>query len=222
MGRSSTPEKWGKWDREKWVFRPIFLPFFSHFPQPHPTTTLHNPHPVCYARYYPIPSHPPPPYPPRCFSISPHFPHFPHFLDPKSWFGESVSPVAVSADAWPFVFSVKDSPPWWWVWANGCRFAGPPPLANHQHRQSPSGTGQLRLRPGMRSNVCLSHWPPNVCLSHWPQQAEEKRGMPPEHCPRGTLCPGDTMPLNYYAPATLCLRNTMSPEHYAHVFFPLL
>ena len=60
------------------VKRGHFLPFFSHFsppprlshfPQPHPATTLHNPH----ARHFPfsppfIPIPPPP--------VGPHFPHF--------------------------------------------------------------------------------------------------------------------------------------------------
>ena len=81
-------------------FPPISLPFLSHFLQPPPATTLHNPHPVCYARYYPIsPQSPPPP----IFPICPHFLHFPHsprfFQTPKSWFGELVSSVAMSADA---------------------------------------------------------------------------------------------------------------------------
>ena len=64
---------------------PIFLPFSSHFPQPHPATTLHNPHPVCYARYFFIP-------PPTQFP--------PFFQTPQSWFGELVRLVAVSMDAW--------------------------------------------------------------------------------------------------------------------------
>ena len=31
-----------------------FLPFSSHVPQPPPATTPRSPHPVCYARYFPI------------------------------------------------------------------------------------------------------------------------------------------------------------------------
>ena len=65
--------------------------------------TLHNPHPVCYARYFLIPPPPNfPPFPPisPISSNFPHFPHFPPFFEtPKSRFGELVSSVAVSADA---------------------------------------------------------------------------------------------------------------------------
>ena len=70
------------------------LPFFSLFSHFGPVFLHHNPHPVCYARYFPI--HPPPPVFPRF----PPFPLFPHlFQPPKSWFGGLVSSVVVSADA---------------------------------------------------------------------------------------------------------------------------
>ena len=91
--------------RKIWVFRLIFLPFLSHFPQPHPSTTLHNPHPVRYARYFPMSPAFAPFFPP----IFLHFPPFPLFFStfpfppifqtPKSWFGQLVTSVTVSADA---------------------------------------------------------------------------------------------------------------------------
>ena len=60
-----------------------FLPLLSHSPQPHPATTPHNPHPVCYACYFPAP--------PKFFF---HFPHVSHFFQtPKSRFGELLSSV---------------------------------------------------------------------------------------------------------------------------------
>ena len=81
-------------------FSPIFLPFFST--TFHNSTTLHDLHPVCY-----VPS--PPPLPPfsSIFLPFPPFSLFPppfspcpaFFRTPKSWFGELVSSVAVSADA---------------------------------------------------------------------------------------------------------------------------
>ena len=48
--------------------------FVSRFPLPHPVTTLHSPHPVCYARYFPIA---PPPHFPRFPPVSPITPPFP-------------------------------------------------------------------------------------------------------------------------------------------------
>jgi len=88
------PEKAGKWDFEKWVFRPMFIPFSSHFcpiflnhTPPQPSTT----HIPC-----------------AMLSISPFLsfsPHFPFFQTPKSWFGELVSSVAVSADACHLMYS---------------------------------------------------------------------------------------------------------------------
>ena len=87
-GRSLISGKMGENGTEKWVRRPIcVLPFFSHssrflshFPQPHPATTRHNPHPVCCAHCFPMPPISPP--------ISPHSPpsspHFPHFSRGRS------------------------------------------------------------------------------------------------------------------------------------------
>ena len=59
-----------------------FVPFWSHFPQPHAATTLNNSHSWCYARNPPPPPFPPiflhfPPFPP----IFLHFPHFPYVID---------------------------------------------------------------------------------------------------------------------------------------------
>ena len=75
-----------------------FLPCLSHFPQPHAATTLHNPHPMC----CPLP--PPPPNSPNLPQFLPIFLRFPPVfyiftIFPKSWFGEVVCSVVVSADA---------------------------------------------------------------------------------------------------------------------------
>ena len=61
-----------------------FVPFLYHFPQPHPAATLHNPHPVCHARY-------PPQFPPT-FPLRPP-------LFPFSRLQNPVSSVAASAGA---------------------------------------------------------------------------------------------------------------------------
>ena len=106
-GTISDLRKNGKWEREKWVFRPILLPFWSQFPQPHPAFTLHNPHPVCCTRNFPIspcispisPPFPPhfPPFPPHFPPLPPISPHFRHFFILQN--PGLVSLVVVSTDA---------------------------------------------------------------------------------------------------------------------------
>ena len=48
--------------------------FLPKFPQTNPATALHNPHPMCCARYFPSP-HP-------FYPIFLHFAHFPHAFLP--------------------------------------------------------------------------------------------------------------------------------------------
>ena len=63
------PEKWGKWNCEKWVFRPIFLPFLSHFPHiprfsSHCGSCISHPDLLMIPHLPPFPPlspHPPPP-----------------------------------------------------------------------------------------------------------------------------------------------------------------
>ena len=77
-----TPGQWGNGTVKNGYFvpsssrfPPVFLPFLSHFPQPHPATSLQTPHPMCYA------------------------PLSPSFQTPKSGFGGPVSSVVLSTCA---------------------------------------------------------------------------------------------------------------------------
>ena len=71
---------------ENAALSPVLVPFLSHFPQPHPAAGLRNAHPVCYARYFPIPPlfsphfpRSPPLFSPISPDLPPYFPHFSHF-----------------------------------------------------------------------------------------------------------------------------------------------
>ena len=75
-------KKGGNGTLKNGFFIPFFYPFLSHFPLPHPARPLHNSHPVCCARYFPMP----PPLFPTFRLLFSHV--FPFFQTPKSWFSE--------------------------------------------------------------------------------------------------------------------------------------
>ena len=146
---SSTSGKMGKWDGEKWVFRPIFVPFYSFSS----TTSRHNsPQPTFRVLCPLFPHAPPPPFPPIFPHLPPISPIFHQTRILESIGGkwrkmggnggeELVSSVTVRADACTWGPARQRGMKGWGLQhSNGWQSAGPGP-SDDFGRDQPGVTG---------------------------------------------------------------------------------